>query len=78
MVGNSVTLKKSGERRCSSRERGRLPLSLSPVVRVPVGTASSIAPLFAAVSSTSFPEIFSKCPRITAVPRCTASKYGKL
>src|SRR5712671_1601354 len=78
MVGNSATLKKSGERRCSSRERGRLPLSLSPVVRVAVGTASSIVPLFAAVSSTSFPEIFSKCPRITEVPRCTTSKYGKL
>src|SRR6267154_1337910 len=78
MAGNSATLKKSGERRCSSRERGRLPLSLSPVVRVPVGTASSIAPLFAAVSSTSFPEIFSKWPRITEVPRCTTSKYGKL
>src|SRR6267142_3405965 len=78
MAGNSATLKKSGERRCSSRDRGRLPLSLSPVVSVAVGTASSIAPLLAAVSSTSFPEIFSKCPRITEVPRCTASKYGKL
>src|SRR6266850_2517328 len=78
MAGNSATLKKSGERRCSSRDRGRLPLSLSPVVRVLVGTVSSIVPLLAAVSSTSFLEIFSKCPRITEVPRCTASKYGKL
>src|SRR5256885_116661 len=78
MVGNSATLKKSGERKCSSRERGRLPLSLSPVVRVAVGTRSSIVPVLAAVSSTSFPEIFSKRPRITEVPRCTVSKYGKL
>ena len=30
--GNSATLKKSAERRCSSRERARVPLSLSPVV----------------------------------------------
>jgi hypothetical protein len=33
MVGNSATLKKSGERRCSSRERWRVPLSPSPVVK---------------------------------------------
>jgi hypothetical protein len=31
MRGNSATLKKSAERRCSSRERARGPLSLSPV-----------------------------------------------
>src|SRR5258708_3595217 len=78
MVGNSATLKKSGERRCSSRERGRLPLSLSPVLNVAVGTDSSIAPVLAAVSSVIFPEIFSKCPRITDVFRWTTSKYGKL
>ena len=32
IVGNSATLKKSGVRKCSSRERGRFPLSLSPVL----------------------------------------------
>src|SRR6185436_1616443 len=31
MRGNSATLKKSAVRRCSSRARGRAPLSLSPV-----------------------------------------------
>src|SRR5258705_1743251 len=78
MAGNSVTLKKSGERRCSSRDRARLPLVLAPVVRVLGGPAGLIVPLLAAVSSPSFPEIFSKCPRITEVPRCSTSKYGKL
>ena len=75
MVGNSATLKKSGERRCSSRERGRLPLSLSPVEIEAVCTVMSRDAVLAARSIVNLPESLSNLPRILDMPfKCPTSK----
>ncbi len=69
MRGNSATLKKSAVRRCSSRVRGRLPLSLSPVVIEAVSTVSSTEPVLAARSMLNLPLDLVKLPCIVDTPR---------
>ena len=67
--GNSAALKKSAARKCSSRERARVPLSLSPVLIDAASIASSMEPDFATRSSITLPVVLSKRPYIVDTGR---------
>jgi len=70
-LGNSATLKKSGERRWSSR----LP---KPVVIEAASMVTSTDPLFAARFKVSFPLLLSKRPCMVEKPRWLTLKCAKV
>src|SRR5207249_2178174 len=69
ICGNSAALKKSAERKCSLRDRARVPLSLSPVSTEAVSMTSSTDPDFAPRSIENLPLVLPNRPYMVDSPR---------